>query len=45
MRMEKIDLQAIPGWEKVTWILIAVFLIIVFSVFWVYGFSRLPFPV
>jgi uncharacterized SAM-binding protein YcdF (DUF218 family) len=43
--MEKIDLQSIPRWEKVIWLLIALFLIIAFSVFWIYGFSHLPFPV
>lgn len=38
-----------PGWlsreELPVWILIGLFLVIAFFVFWVYGFSRLPFPV
>lgn len=43
--MEKIDLRSIPRWEKTTWLLIVLYLIIAFGVFWIYGFSRLPFPV
>jgi len=43
--MEKIDLRSMPRWEKVTWLLIVAYLIIVFSVFWIYGFSHLAFPV
>jgi hypothetical protein len=43
--MEKIALQSIPRWEIITWVLILVYLLLVLGVFWVYGFSRLPFPV
>jgi len=44
MSVEKLDLGSLPRWEKITWVLILVYLIIVFYVFWIYGLSRLPFP-
>ncbi len=31
--------------ERPVWLLIAVFIIMAFAIFWMYGFSRLPFPV
>jgi len=34
-----------PRWEKTTWLLIIIYLVIAFGIFWYYGFSRLPFPV
>ncbi len=35
MRMEKIDLRSMPRWEKTTWLLMMIYLIIAFSIFWV----------
>jgi len=32
-------------WEKAVWIAIAIFLLIVLAVFWLLGWSQLPFPV
>jgi len=37
--------RSLTLWEKLIWLLIAVYLLIVLSVFWMYGFSRLPFPI
>ncbi len=45
MIVEKPGLQSVPRWEKVTWFLIALYLILALAIFWIYGFSRLPFPV
>lgn len=33
-----------PGWEKATWILIIVYIIIVLLVFWFLGWKELGFP-
>jgi hypothetical protein len=33
-----------PTWEKATWILIAVYIIIVLLVFWYLGWKELGFP-
>jgi hypothetical protein len=33
-----------PGWEKATWILIALYIIIVLGVFWYLGWKELGFP-
>jgi hypothetical protein len=37
-------LKTIPAWEKVVWLMIALYLLVVFWVFWSLGWSRLPFP-
>ena len=33
-----------PSWEKTTWTLIVVYIIIVLVVFWFLGWKNLPFP-
>ena len=33
-----------PAWEKVTWILILVYIVIVLLVFWYLGWKELGFP-
>jgi hypothetical protein len=33
-----------PGWEKATWILIVIYVIIVLVVFWYLGWRQLGFP-
>jgi hypothetical protein len=33
-----------PGWEKATWILIGIYIIIVLVVFWFLGWKELGFP-
>ncbi len=33
-----------PGWEKTTWILIVVYIVIVLLVFWYLGWKELGFP-
>jgi hypothetical protein len=33
-----------PGWEKAAWILIAIWVIIVFFVYWYLGWRNLGFP-
>ncbi len=37
------------GWlspaERTVWLVIALFILMAFAIFWVYGLSRLPFPV
>jgi hypothetical protein len=33
-----------PGWEKATWILIVIWIIIVFTVYWYLGWRNLGFP-
>jgi hypothetical protein len=33
-----------PGWEKATWILIVIYIIIVLLVFWFLGWKELGFP-
>ena len=38
-------MRELSPWEKRIWLVIAAYLLIVLWVFWVYGFSRLPFPV
>ncbi len=32
-------------WEKAVWVLLLIYFIIVFVVFWLIGWSQLPFPV
>jgi hypothetical protein len=33
-----------PGWEKATWLLVVVYIIIVLVVFWYLGWKELGFP-
>ncbi len=33
-----------PGWEKATWIVIIVYIIIILFVFWFLGWKELGFP-
>ncbi len=33
-----------PLWEKLVWGTIILYLVVVLIVFWIFGFSRLPFP-
>ena len=32
-------------WEKAVWVVIIIYFLIVFWVFWILGWSKLPFPV
>lgn len=36
--------RKMPAWEKVIWGAIALYLVAVFVVLWIFGFSRLAFP-
>ncbi len=38
-------MDQMPVWLKLSWVVIVVFLAIVLFVFWLLGFSQLPFPV
>jgi len=37
--------RKMPGWEKIIWAVIILYLIAVFVVFWFLGFSKLAFPI
>ncbi len=37
-------MRSIPKWEKTVWITIALYVLVVFLVFFWLGWSRLPFP-
>lgn len=36
--------RGMPGWEKLTWILIVIYIIIVLVVFWLLGWKEIGFP-
>jgi hypothetical protein len=36
--------KGMPTWEKVTWILIVIYILIVAMIFWVLGWKTLGFP-
>ncbi len=37
-------MSQMPLWLKLSWVVIGIFLAIVLYVFWLLGFSQLPFP-
>lgn len=34
-----------PGWERATWALIIIYILIILVVFWFFGWRQLGFPV